>query len=188
MTDGWSCRVVIFACPFNSMERQYFLLIVLLVLFNLNSLTASETEEKDGNQQVFNQHAKFPFGDYRNCVLNGVSLPRLETLPGLGWDNLRNRVSGMVTFFNYSQCRTTEDGRYLIPDDVFVTPIKESKASLYSELIDHWTNYSSMTSTTINVEAHESFFGSISGSFSSEYSDVKKHQVSFGMSKPVHQF
>jgi hypothetical protein len=170
------------------MERQYFLLIVLLVLFNLNSLTASETEEKDGNQQVYNQQAKFPFGDYRNCVLNGVSVPRLETLPGLGWDNLRNRVSGMVTFFNYSQCRTTEDGRYLIPDDVFVTPIKESKASLYSELIDHWTNYSSMTSTTINVEAHESFFGSISGSFSSEYSDVKKHQVSFGMSKPVHQF
>ena len=159
------------------MERQFFL-IVVLVLFSLTSLNASESEGKDGGQQVYNQQRNFPFGDYRNCVFNGVLVPRLETLPGLGWDNLRNRVSGMVTFFNYSQCRTTEDGRYLIPDDVFVTPIKESKANLFSELIDHWSNYSSMNSRTINVEAHESFFGSISGSFSSEYSDVKKHQVS----------
>ncbi|CAB3988351.1 Hypothetical predicted protein, partial [Paramuricea clavata] len=159
------------------MECQYFL-IALLVLFCRNSFTsASETEGKDAGKQAYDPRPNFPFGDYRNCVLNGISVPRLETLPGLGWDNLRNRVSGMVVFFNYSQCRTTEDGRYLIPDDVFVTPIKESKAALFSELIDHWTNYSSMTSTTVNVEAHESFFGSISGSFSSEYSDVKKHQV-----------
>ena len=161
------------------MECQYFL-VVVLVLFGSNSfITASESEGTDTGQQVDTPRPNFPVGDYRNCVLNGISVPRLETLPGLGWDNLRNRVSGMVAFFNYSQCRTTEDGRYLIPNDVFVTPIKESKAALFSELIDHWTNYSSMTSTTINVEAHESFFGSISGSFSSEYSDVKKHQVSF---------
>lgn len=119
---------------------------------------------------------KWPLGDYHYCLVDNLPY-RLEALPGLGWDNLRNRYSGMVTFMNYSQCKTTEDGRYLIPDDVFVTPIKESKASLNSELIDHWTNYSSMTSTTINVEAHESFFGSISGSYSSEYRDVKKKQV-----------
>jgi hypothetical protein len=165
------------------MECQFFL-IALLVLFCRNSFTsASETEGKDAGKQAYDPRPNFLFGDYRNCVLNGISVPRLETLPGLGWDNLRNRVSGMVVFFNYSQCRTTEDGRYLLPDDVFVTPIKESKGALFSELIDHWTNYSSMTSTTVNVEAHESFFGSISGSFSSEYSDVKKHQVSFDMFK-----
>ena len=83
----------------------------------------------------------------------------------------------MVTFKNYSQCKITEDGQYLIPDNVFVTALKESKASLHSELIDHWSNYSSMTSTTVNVEAHESFFGSVSGSFSYENQDIKKRQV-----------
>ena len=160
------------------MKCRYFL-VALLVLFDLNSFTnASETDGKDSGQQCTAPQPKFPFGDYRNCFFNGNLSPRLETLPGLGWDNLRNRVSGMVAFFNYSQCRTTEDGRYLIPDDVFVTPIKESKAALFSELIDHWTNYSSTTSKSVNVEAHESFFGSISGSYSSEYSEVKTHQVS----------
>ena len=160
------------------MKCRYFL-VTLLVLFNLNSFNdASETDGNDSGQQCIAPQPKFPFGDYRNCFFNGNLSPRLETLPGLGWDNLRNRVSGMVAFFNYSQCRTTEDGRYLIPDDVFVTPIKESKAALFSELIDHWTNYSSTTSKSVNVEAHESFFGSISGSYSSEYSEVKTHQVS----------
>ena len=130
---------------------------------------------------------KYPFGDYHNC-LEGKLPYRLETLPGLGWDNLRNRISGMVTFMNYSQCRTTEDGQYLIPDNVFVTALKESKASLNSELIDHWSNYSSMTSTTVNVEAHESFFGSISGSFSYENQDIKKRQVIyFGLFGYVNQ-
>ena len=162
----------------HKMKCQYFL-FVLLALFCLNSFTdASESDGKVSGQQCTAPQPKFPFGDYRNCIFNGISTPRLETLPGLGWDNLRNRVSGIVASFNYSQCRTTEDGRYLLPDDVFVTPIKESKAALFSELIDHWTNYSSTTSTTVNVEAHESFFGSISGSYSSEYSEVKTHQVS----------
>ena len=121
---------------------------------------------------------KWPVGDYHNCLGANGKLPyRLEALPGLGWDNLRNRVSGMVTFANYSHCRTTEDGQYLIPDDIFVTPLKQSKASLHSEIIDHWSNYSSTTATTVNLEAHESFFGSISGSFSYENQEVKKRQV-----------
>lgn len=158
---------------------------VLLAIWKLSLFAnALETGEEHSTQQVHSAKPNFPFGDYRNCVLNGITLPRLETLPGLGWDNLINRVSGIVALYNYSLCRTTEDGLYLIPNDVFVIPIKESKASLFSELIDHWTKFTSTTSKTINVEAHESFFGSISGSFSSEYSDVKKHQVSsFALSK-----
>ena len=158
--------------------RLFSTACILAVSCLINFSNAGETLGKNAGIPASSLKTSFPIGDFRNCILNGFSAPRLETLPGLGWDNLRNHVSGMVALFNYSQCRTTEDGRYLIPDDVFVTPIKESKASLFSELIDHWTNFTSTTSTTVNAEAHESYYGSISGSFSSEYSDVKTRQVS----------
>lgn len=152
-----------------------FFIGVLLASLSTSALSTEVTTEGNTQPQPKPNNPKWPAGDYHYCLVDNLPY-RLEALPGLGWDNLRNRVSGMVTFLNYSQCKTTEDGRYLIPDDVYVTPIKESKASLNSEIIDHWSNYSSMTSTTVNVEAHESLFGSISGSFSYEYQDVKKRQ------------
>lgn len=106
------------------------------------------------------------------------ALNRLEVLPGGGWDNLRNVDMGRITYSNYSQCKITEDGRYILPDNTFVIPLKESRVSTFASLYDHWTNFSSTTSTTINVEAHGSFFfGSISGSYSQSHRSVKKSQV-----------
>lgn len=128
--------------------------------------------------QESNSTARFPVGDVRNCFSLAQGINRLEVLPGGGWDNLRNVHMGMVTYRNYSQCKTTEDGKYLIPDDTFVYPLKKSNAEVFAEVFDHWTNYSSTTSTSINVEASGSFgFGSISASFSEEHESIKKHQV-----------
>ena len=105
-------------------------------------------------------------------------LKRLEVLPGGGWDNLRNVDMGRITYSNYSQCKFTEDGRYFLPDNTFVIPLKESKVQTFASLYDHWTNFSSTVATTINVEAHGSFFfGSISGSYSQSHRSVKKSQV-----------
>ena len=116
------------------------------------------------------RHNLFPCGD--------GSLNRLEVLPGGGWDNLRNVDMGRITYSNYSHCKTTEDGRYILPDNSFVVPLKESRVSAYASIYDHWTNFSSTTSTTINAEAHGSFFfGSISGSYSQSHRSVKKSQV-----------
>ena len=98
----------------------------------------------------------------------------MEVLPGIGWDNLRNVGMGMVTFRNYSQCLTTEDGKYLVPDNTFAIAIKESSVVLNSEYFDHWNNYSSMTSNSINTEVNA---GPFSGKFSAEFESVKKHQV-----------
>ena len=63
-------------------------------------------------------HGNFPVGDPRTCmaVTQGNKLQRFEVLPGGGWDNLRNKDSGLLVSMNYSQCRTTDDGRYLLPD------------------------------------------------------------------------
>ena len=51
-------------------------------------------------------------------------LVSLKVLPGVGWDNLRNLEAGMVASYNFTKCRTTDDGRMLIPDSVFTIPIK----------------------------------------------------------------
>ena len=47
-----------------------------------------------------------------------------QVLPGIGWDNLRNKEAGMVATYNFSLCKTTDDGRKLITDSVFTIPLK----------------------------------------------------------------
>ena len=119
----------------------------------------------------------FPVGDPRNCETTvsdrGQSFFRMEVLPGLGWDNLRNLDQSMVLAFNYSTCKTTNDRKYLIPDDSFVIPLQRSKVDTYSELVSHALNYTSMTSTSINAGA--SVFSIISGKFSASFMQAKGH-------------
>lgn len=71
-----------------------------------------------------------------------------------------------------------EEGQFLIPDDVDLYPVKNSKVETFAELYGHWQNYSSLTAKSINAEAAAAFeFGGISGSYSSEHESVKQHQV-----------
>ena len=126
-----------------------------------------------------NDSLPFPkaFGYPQSCPMSkGVYL--FEVLPGGGWDNLRNLHMGEVSVMNYFKCKTSNDGKYLIPDNVFLYPVKKSKVETFAELYVHWNNYSSTTSKSVNVEASGKFLrGSISGSFSAEFESVKKHQV-----------
>uniref|UniRef100_A0A8W8K0K8 MACPF domain-containing protein n=1 Tax=Magallana gigas TaxID=29159 RepID=A0A8W8K0K8_MAGGI len=108
----------------------------------------------------------------------GGNVARFEVLPGLGWDNLQNKEAGMLVQYNYSECRTTDDGRYLIPDGVFTVPLKSSQLEVFGELFQHWNNFTSTTSSSVNVEAglHLGSFG-ISGKYSHESESVRKHQI-----------
>lgn len=117
----------------------------------------------------------FPVGDPRNCetTISDQSFFRMEVLPGLGWDNLRNLDQSVVLAYNYSTCKTTNDRKYLIPDDSFVIPLQRSKVDTYSELVSHALNYTSMTSTSINAGA--SVFSVISGKFSTSFMQAKGH-------------
>lgn len=122
----------------------------------------------------------YPVGDVRNCPQaptqnSTVPLLRMEVLPGTGFDNLRNMDMSQVVQYNYSLCKTTNDGRYLLPDDVFVIPIQHSRVESYGVFYDHWDNFTSFTSTSINAEA--SVFSFIDGKFGFEYQHVKQHQV-----------
>ncbi|KAI4884958.1 hypothetical protein NFI96_030515 [Prochilodus magdalenae] len=104
-----------------------------------------------------------------------ASLPALEVLPGGGWDNLRNLDMGRVMNISYFQCQTTEDGVYLIPDEVFVIPQKVSRVEMNSEIISSWLEQKSSTSSSINAEL--SFFSVLNGKFSMENQEMKTHQV-----------
>ena len=57
----------------------------------------------------------FLFGDPRSCPIS-KGVYRFEVLPGGGWDNLRNKHMGVVSLLNYAKCKTSDDGKYLIPD------------------------------------------------------------------------
>lgn len=101
----------------------------------------------------------------------------------MGWDNLANEERGMVINLNYSQCRTTDDGTYLIPDGAHVIPIKSSQMSVFSKVYDHWSNYESDTSGSINAGRSFKGFGfKVVGSMSAEFQNVKKQQVE---NKPI---
>ncbi|XP_064643944.1 macrophage-expressed gene 1 protein-like [Lineus longissimus] len=82
---------------------------------------------------------------------------------------------GQVALMNYSRCLMTEDDVSLIPDSTYVLPLKKSKVETFGELIEHWSNYTSITSSSINADA--SFYSVVSGSFSEEHQSIKKHQV-----------
>ncbi|XP_035236045.1 macrophage expressed 1, tandem duplicate 1 [Anguilla anguilla] len=114
----------------------------------------------------------------RQCRAGGMTVPALEVLPGGGWDNLRNLDMGRVMNFSYSLCLTTEDGAYLVPDEVFVVPQKVTGVETNSEIISSWLEQRSSTSQTVNADV--SFFSVLNAKFSSENQRVKTHQVKEG--------
>ncbi|XP_030620968.1 macrophage-expressed gene 1 protein-like [Chanos chanos] len=115
-----------------------------------------------------------PDNGLRECRRN-LSLTALEVLPGGGWDNLRNMDMGRVMNLSYSQCQTTEDGTYFIPDEVFVIPQKISGVETSSEIIDSWLDHQSSTAQSINSDA--SFITTLNAKFSVENQRVKIHQI-----------
>ncbi|KAF4109872.1 hypothetical protein G5714_009124 [Onychostoma macrolepis] len=115
-----------------------------------------------------------PSNGLNECHKNS-SLPALEVLPGGGWDNLRNIDMGRVMNLSYSQCQTTEDGVYLIPDEIFVIPQKVSGVETNSEIIMSWMEQTSSTSSSINADV--SFLLVLNGKFSKENQRIKTHQV-----------
>ncbi|XP_006278196.1 macrophage-expressed gene 1 protein [Alligator mississippiensis] len=115
-----------------------------------------------------------PAAGFQDCK-KALKLPGLEVLPGGGWDNLRNLDMGRVINLGYSLCRTTEDGYYIIPDEVFTIPRKQSNMEMNSEIMESWMDYQSTTSASINVEL--SLFSSVNGKFSSDFRRMKTHQV-----------
>ena len=157
------------------------LLHLLLIYLSFISSTDETTDVIDpvpANVRIY------PIHDVRNCPPqnNGenTSNVRLKVLPGLGFDNLRYLDMGQIHLHNYSTCKITEDGKYILPDSVYVIPLQDGHYKLYAEYFDHWDNYTSITNSKVNAKFGVKFFGQgISGSYSREKQDVKENQVNF---------
>ena len=123
--------------------------------------------------EVIDRTSPFPVGDPRNCLpdLKDRGL-RFDVLPGRGWDNLRNADQSSVLAFNYSQCRTTYDGQYLLPDGMTAIPKLQSKVDTYANVFEDVLNYTSNTAVSINFDA--TVFSFISGKFSLEYETFRQ--------------
>uniref|UniRef100_A0A2C9LA99 MACPF domain-containing protein n=1 Tax=Biomphalaria glabrata TaxID=6526 RepID=A0A2C9LA99_BIOGL len=151
----------------------------ILLLFGYFVVTSQE--EQLGNKRK-RSNSNWPDNDPRRCLeqsgIGKQEMKRLEVLPGVGWDNLRNEVMGLVISLNYSQCQVTDDGHLLIPDNVYTVPIKTGKVQHEEHWIERGQNVSSVTANTINLEAGlPSYLNSISGSFSREHRDIKIKQM-----------
>ncbi|XP_062384292.1 macrophage-expressed gene 1 protein-like [Sardina pilchardus] len=101
--------------------------------------------------------------------------PALGVLPGGGWDNLQNLDMGRVMNITYGHCQTTEDGFYLIPDEVFVIPKKLSIVGMNSEIISSWEK--DQTSTARSINADVSYLAILNAKFSIDHQRMKTHQV-----------
>lgn len=152
--------------------------VVFLAIIAPHAIASSDPSPSERPQYVY------PVYDVRNCpvqeqMVSGANVPirRLEVLPGHGFDNLRNLVMGQVHLYNYSTCKVTEDGKYMIPDSVFVVPLQEGHYKFFADYFDHWDNYTSIVNSQVNVKFDGLF--SISGSYSREKQSVKQNQVNF---------
>ncbi|XP_059156146.1 macrophage-expressed gene 1 protein-like [Physella acuta] len=157
------------------MRIKAVILVSLLAVVNCGVLT-----EEVSRLAAF--QSDWPVGDPRRCQEQSLSshlkADRFEVLPGIGWDNLRNLEAGMVVTYNFSKCKGTDDGQFLIPDDVFTVPIKYSRVETFAEIIDSWHSSKSLTSNTVNIQAGFSFGGvSVSGKFSYEHENIKSTQI-----------
>ena len=112
---------------------------------------------------------EFPNGDPRNCMTTNSSIVAapFDTLPGKGWDNLRNLDQSLVLAYNYSRCKVTSDGKFLVPNNVDAIPLRQSNQDISTRLFTRKLNFTSSTSYSVN--ANLGVYSIISGKFSLEY-------------------
>ena len=88
---------------------QSSLAVIVLILFvqlvEVSSAALAESCETDTSKQSWN---------------------RMEVLPGTGWDNLRNIDMSLVFEYDYSNCQSSNDRKFLLPDGCFAVPVQQS--------------------------------------------------------------
>ena len=77
-----------------------------------------------------------------------------------------------ILAFNYSQCTTTYDGQYLLPNGMTAIPKLQSKVNTFAHVFEHALNYTSNIALSVNFDA--TVYSIISGKFSSKYETFRE--------------
>ena len=123
----------------------------------------------------------YPVGDIRNCPntqLRDTTKTALlmDVLPGVGFDALRSLNLGQVYIHNFSSCEMSSDGLYLLPDNIKLNPILHSQVDFTAEVYDHYNDWKSETSHSLNVHAKVTW-SNINAKFSMDYQKTKSKVV-----------
>ncbi|TNN20188.1 Macrophage-expressed 1 protein isoform 1 [Schistosoma japonicum] len=157
--------------------NTFTLYIEILSLLNLlqiipigYSTVIQKSQNKNSNKRPFASRSSAS-----ECTL----LPNqkyLSVLPGSGWDNLVNCERGpIIDVESYSLCRRSVDGKFLLPDDITIQPLKNSEIKLSSEVYESISECRSLVAYSINsaLGGEYSFFR-INGDFSSDKETLRE--------------
>ncbi|PAA90269.1 hypothetical protein BOX15_Mlig000615g1 [Macrostomum lignano] len=135
-----------------------------------------------GATPVVNLSQSSPAPDGSNRCLwllnSGASITRFSSMPGGGWDNLRNKDMGLVADLSFTDCTLSDDGMYVLPKNVILYPRKESNVEVMSQVMEHFNNFTSSVSASVNIDAN-GILGAIGigGKLSEEFQMVKSVAV-----------
>uniref|UniRef100_A0A914QQM1 Macrophage-expressed gene 1 protein n=1 Tax=Panagrolaimus davidi TaxID=227884 RepID=A0A914QQM1_9BILA len=107
---------------------------------------------------------------------NNDMIKTLAGLVGQGWNDLLSDYTLPVLATTFKKCLTDPDGEYLVPDNVFVIPVRDAEVERTSTQIDSFKEFSSDSSDKIGVSGSATVKGvQIGASFSSENKETKEN-------------
>uniref|UniRef100_T1IJI4 Uncharacterized protein n=1 Tax=Strigamia maritima TaxID=126957 RepID=T1IJI4_STRMM len=105
-----------------------------------------------------NQHCGIIFlislVSYANLEEPCADVPKLKILPGFGWVALKDKDTKQLLQVNYDQCKTTFDGKLLIPDNADAIALQSREIEVKSYIFERWSTYTSPTSASFKVETN----------------------------------
>uniref|UniRef100_T1JC19 MATH domain-containing protein n=1 Tax=Strigamia maritima TaxID=126957 RepID=T1JC19_STRMM len=107
-----------------------------------------------------------------------ADLPKLKILPGFGWDALKDKDTKQLLQVTYDQCKTTFDGKLLIPDNADAFALKSQEIEVKSSIFEHWSTYIPPTSASFKIATNvwPKEFLPLYYSFSEDYQQMKSLQ------------
>ena len=137
------------------------LLVLLLTVF-----TSSFVMETDQKEAVNAQRIPSFLGKSYNLLKGNPLADKID--PGFGYT---------IFDFAYTQSRTTDDGRYMVPD--FTNPTDATSCSLetHAEAFSGTLSYQQYLRNILNIDTHAGFLVESSFSFSSDFSSFTSATV-----------
>uniref|UniRef100_A0A914XWP7 Macrophage-expressed gene 1 protein n=1 Tax=Panagrolaimus superbus TaxID=310955 RepID=A0A914XWP7_9BILA len=141
-------------------------LFILFLFSNLSSSFGTASEEHLSNVNFCLKSAK----TIPNNLLNGRTLAGIV---GYGWDDLQSVITKPVFVEEFKKCQAEPTGAFLLPDNIFATPILETSLDRMAEYFQSFNDFKETITNSFSASAGGGYAGfKASGTFS------KKHQES----------